>query len=249
MSITFLRDCGIFVSGYEFTGESNQVSVSLNKAQLPRNAFGDLSARYGHGLPKASVAVAGYLSAANRAQLTANWGDLDIPVSIIYPNNAGDVAIGNTALFFYAGSSDLEDGGTHGADMLFGMALQSSGNVGYKPLHGYCLNTGRTAVTADGGSTGYSAGAVSASQYIYGILHVTSVSASDSIVVKIQSAATGDTTFTTPTDVITFTSKSAIGAQIAVRVAGPSTNTLWRAYHDVTGSDVSIKYACCMAIR
>jgi hypothetical protein len=249
MSVKYLKDCGIFVAGYEFTGESNRVAPSLSKVQLPRNAFGDESVRFGHGLPKASVAISGYLSAANRAQLTANWGDLDIPVTIIYPDNDGAVGIGNVALFFEAGSSDLEDGGDFGGDTLFSMALQSSGAKGYKPLIGNALNIGRTPVTADGGCTAVNMGAVSAAKFIYGILHVTSVSAGDSIVVKIQSAAAGDPTFTSPTDVITFTSKSAVGAQIAVRVAGPSTDTLWRAYHDVTGTDVSIKYACAMAIK
>jgi len=113
------------------------------------------------------------------------------------------------------------------------------------------LNPGLVAVTADNvpAAAIKELGAVAAGQYLYAVLHVTEVSADDSIIVTIESDALE--TFLSPTTQITFASKAAIGSEIAVRVAGPISDTWWRAWANVTvsGEPCAIKFAAAMAIR
>lgn len=77
------------------------------------------------------------------------------------------------------------------------------------------------------------------------ILHVTSVSASDSIVVKVQHSA-DDSTFA---DLITFDSAAAVGSQRKELAAGTTVNRYVRANTDVTGTGVSISYQMSFARR
>jgi hypothetical protein len=80
------------------------------------------------------------------------------------------------------------------------------------------------------------------------MLHVTEVSADDSIVVTIESDDNAD--FTSATTRFTFASKAAVGAEYLARVAGPITDTHWRAVYDVTGAaDISIKCAVLLGIQ
>lgn len=78
-----------------------------------------------------------------------------------------------------------------------------------------------------------------------GILHVTSVSASDSIVVKVQHS-TDDAVWA---DLITFTSFAAVGSERKEVAAGTTVNRYVRATTDVTGTAVSISYQCNFARR
>lgn len=74
-----------------------------------------------------------------------------------------------------------------------------------------------------------------ASQKLYAALHVTSVDGtSPTLDVKVQSD--DNSSFTTPTDRITFTQASAIGAQWATPLAGAITDDHWRVTWTIGGS-------------
>jgi hypothetical protein len=125
-------------------------------------------------------------------------------------------------------------------------AAYALGSNGYPPARGYVLDPASAAKSANGNGTGFNTpGAVGASQYLYGALHVLSVSASDSIEVYIESD--DNVNFTSATARISFASKSAIGYEFT-RVAGPITDTYWRARWVVTGAAVSILIAVSLAI-
>ena len=113
------------------------------------------------------------------------------------------------------------------------------GKVGHPP---------GTARTATGSGTAVELTAVSASQYIYGALHVLSVSGTSTptITVKIQSDV--DNTFGSPADQITFTAATAIGGQIS-RTIGAITDTWWRAQWTITGTDPSFLFVVSFGVQ
>lgn len=244
-------NCGIFVGGYEFTGRSNAVTGTLSAEERDRSFFGDLAKVRGLGPESISLSVAGLLDVSagqvDEAQRLYLWDD-SVPASLFIPATSGAAVVeGDRAFFFKAIQPRFERGGAWGSDLLFKLDL-SGGAGGYPPCIGRVLNPGITAVTATGNTTGIQiVGGVPLGQYLYAILHVTSVSASDSIVVTIESAPLAN--FAAPTTQVTFASFAAIGAFMAVRIPGAITDEFFRAVHTLTGGSISIKYACAIAVR
>ena len=89
-----------------------------------------------------------------------------------------------------------------------------------------------------------------AGQYLYGILHCTAVSGTNTptITVKIQSDSTD--AFSSASDRITFTAKTAIGSQWATKVSADTiTDNYWRASWTVSGTNPSLTVHCIAAIQ
>lgn len=246
-NLGLFTNCGIFCGGYNLTGRSNAINGVLTKEIRDRSYFGAGNGRIkGTGLQSAVFTAAGYYDSS--VDIERDYHGTDTPVTIIIPTTAGAApAAGDRAFFMKALEAEYKRGGAFGDDAMFSFAALGD-QLGYPVGVGYCLNPGLVPVTADNDPAASikELGAVAAGQYLYAVLHVTSVSTDDSIIVKVESDALE--TFLTPTAQITFASKNAIGSEYAVRVAGPITDTWWRAYADVTGADVSITFACAMAI-
>jgi len=244
--------CGLFIDGIDLTGISNMVKVTAIKEVKERNTFGNTGkVRVMAGVEDVTLTAAGFMdmtAAGQGVQLLENYGDSDICVGFIMPA-AGKTAtaIGDYAYFFKGAQPQYEAGGAHGEDLPWTLNLTNSGS-GYPLVFGKALSTGNVALTEDGNGTGVEVGAVAAGQYVYAMLHVTEVSADDSIVVTIESDDNAD--FTSATTRFTFASKAAVGAEYLARVAGPITDTHWRAVYDVTGeADISIKCAVLLGIQ
>lgn len=248
-----LTHCGIFVSGYDMSGDCNAVTGAITSDIRDRSCFGDTARVRAYGLEDMAIALAGLLNIGENEQDQISreaWRDnTALPISIFIPSASGAAAaVGDFAYFFSAMQPQYTIGGQHGQDALFTMNAQNNSLLAYPVGIGYVLNPGVAAVTEDGNTAGTNKpGAVAAGQYLYAILHVTEVSAGDSIVVTVESATTDE--FLPPTTRVTFSSFNAVGAEIQTRVAGPITDTYWRAVHNVTGEGVVIKYACAIAIR
>jgi hypothetical protein len=244
-------NCGIFVGGYNITGRSNVVSMTLNKEIKDYSYFGCGNARIkGTGLEAGSFSATGFHDGS--LDIDKTLIGTDTPVSLFIPTTGGAaVAAGDNAVFFKAVEAGFTRGAPFGNDSMFTFKADGC-QLGYPLGLGYVLNPGLVPVTADNtpAATIVQLTAASATQYVYGVLHVTSVSAGESIVVKIQSDALVG--FGTPTDIITFASKAAIGSEYAVRLVGDASgDTFWRAYADVTvaGEPCAITFACAMCIR
>jgi hypothetical protein len=110
------------------------------------------------------------------------------------------------------------------------------------------LHEGSTARTVTGNGTARQLGLVGATQKLYASLHVVDASVADTLDVKIQSDdASG---MGTPTDRITFTQATAVGAQYATPVSGPiATDTWWRVSYTIGGTSPSFKFAVVVGIQ
>jgi hypothetical protein len=96
------------------------------------------------------------------------------------------------------------------------------------------------AKTATGSGTIFNAGAITATQKLYAVLHVYGISGTGTptITVTLQSAALVG--FGSPTTRVSFTAVTAVGAQFAVPVPGPITDAFWRMIWTVSGTNPSL---------
>jgi hypothetical protein len=102
--------------------------------------------------------------------------------------------------------------------------------------------------TATGNGTAVALTGPLAGQSLYATLHVLAVAgtASPTLTVKVQSATSG--AFTSPTDRVTFTAATAVGAQWAVPVAGPITDGFWRAQWTISGTTPSFTFLVAVGV-
>ena len=243
--------CGLFVNGLDLTGDTNMAKITAAKEVRDRTVFGHSArVRSMAGLGDTQLAAAGFhngAAAGQDAAFRANlYSDL-INATLIIPAASGiAISAGDVAWFFQATQAQYETGEAHGNDLLWNLSLQG-GASGYPLCFGRALDAGQAAITADGNGTAVEIGAVAAGQYAYALMHVTEVSDGDAIDVTIESAPAGD--FVGATTRFTFAQAAAPGSQFLARIAGPITDTWWRAVYDVTGSGVSIKCAVVLAIQ
>lgn len=154
------------------------------------------------------------------------------PLSVVLPATAGTLAEGDIA---YVATSSItkyqpRDGATGDAAKAQ-IVAPYSGRFAYGRL-GHAL----AARTTSSNSTGFAYGGPSASQYMVANIHVTAYSGLTSIAVKVQSD--DNSGFTSPTDRLSFTSVTAIGAEnkTAVGSSGWASETYHRVVWTVSGT-------------
>lgn len=244
MAKTFSSTVKIYYEGYELTSDHNAINFNIARGELDKTAAGDVGIARMAGLRQFEFTHDGYVTqgAGNvEALLTGNIGTED-KIFTLCPTTG---AVGQPA--YSAEGVGLSYAPSHsmGEMVRFAGAAYSQGD---SLVRGTVLATGAKTTTANG--TSNTLGSVTAAKYLYGALHCTAVSGTNTptITVKIQSAPLS-TFLADVTDRITFTAKTAIGAQWATRVAGPITDTFWRASWTVSGTNPSLTIHCIAAIQ
>lgn len=118
--------------------------------------------------------------------------------------------------------------------------FQLKANGSYPLVQGNVLNSPGTTLgigTTNGSNFTIAAG-VPSGQKLYAAMHVLSMSGTGgpTLAMIVQSAATGDTGFASPTTRITFATAAGIGSQVLSGTPGPITDTLYRVQAVVTGT-------------
>ena len=224
MAALVLNDARLLIAGYDLSGQMNAVALEYGAEMLDTTTFGNTTRINTGGLHSVAGRHEGLwdssvLTAPDPA-LFPLIGAARVPVTIS-PTAA---AAGELAYLFEAVQSEYSPAASVGELLGFSVAMEGAG--GQPLIRGSVLHN--AAATGNVTGTAYQLGAVAATEYLYGALHV--FSGSGSFVVKIQSAT--DEAFTTPNDRITFTTVgtgTAIASQWAARVTGAITDTWWRA--------------------
>lgn len=241
MSKQVLTDAKIFFDGYDFSGDMNSVALDHGSELQDQTTFDCTTrARLG-GLKTVAVQIEGLWEAGAGKVDTVLFdalGDADKLLSICPLG----YATGERAFFLNAVLGGYNPSASVGEIFRFSISAECASN---DLIRGFVLKSGT--VTSSSTSTPLELGAVAEGQYLYGALHASSVSASDTITVVIQSD--DNEAFTSPTTRYSFTVMSAIGAQFATPVAGPITDTWWRVSYTVAGADVSITFLASMGIQ
>lgn len=233
----------VLIGGHDYSPGLSQVQLTLKKEGKDNTSLDDEARSILLGFQSLELTYTGFLNMDaddNHDQEYDNWGAVDTVLTVC-PENSDVESI---AYFTKKCASEMSFGGAIGEVTPFNGAGYSSG----QPIvRGQVLATGAKTETENGAAV--EAGAVGATEYLYGALHVTAVSGTDTptATVKIQSAPTED--FASPTDRISFTAATAATSQWATPVAGAITDTYWRAVVTISGTNPSITLYCALAIQ
>lgn len=224
MAPVVLTDCIAWVGGYDFTSDSNALTLDMGVDEQDATVFGSggWKARAG-GLKDVTSDLKGLWQSATLLapdpQAFTDLGLADLGQTYAATSTEGSVA------YFYQGlelSYDLF--GSVGELAPFAVKSSSSNFVGavrgqVTPAKGAVSGTGAL-------GAGVNLGAVGATQYLYGIFHVLGTPGT-TITGKIESDSSG--AFSTPTNVgSSFGPITTAGATWFTRVAGPLTDTWFR---------------------
>ncbi len=230
MGASILRDCKLWVGGYNLSGDSNRLAYKDEYDKLEIPAFGYAAKRRIAGLPSVAFEQEGWMWSDGTTgpddALSALRGVTGTPITIGPLTGAA----GESGWFSTITLLQL----SHGGEVSSPYSFKASGEGNDYPLiHGTILEN--SAKTSTGSGTVRTLGAVTSTQKIYAALHVLAVSGTNpTLDMTVLSAVTN---WGTPTTRITFAQKTAVGAQFATPVAGPVTDTYWRAAYTIGGTN------------
>lgn len=250
MSKFVLKNATILFDKYNLSGELNEVTINLTKADVDITVHGQSAmARLG-GLKSLDASWSGFFEAGSTGLFSDNisFASLgsDTKVLTIIPEGA---TVGDPCYTTRVTQFEYSTGGSVGDAMSFsGSALSSGGDP---IVRGYLL-CGEAFVSA-GANNGTAVNTlapstigVRANDTLYGVYHCVGTSVGTSCAIKIQSDEVG---FSSPTDVITFT-----GITSTTEVAewktdtDTDTNTYWRSVVTPVGVTVSYEIYCVAGI-
>lgn len=245
----------LFVHGARLTCFTNSMTVDLTADAVEQTTYCSSGAReFRQGLKTWSVQAAGF---ADYAASTAHSTGIPTGEEIVPANQGSDRVLTvcpvsgteGTAAYLAAGfySELMPIGGAVGDMAPYSFtATPSTRGFGHRMARGI-LEANRT-VTATGNTTGSEViGAVTSAQRLCATLHVFTLSGtSPSITAKIQ--LDDNSSFTTPTDAITFTAATTRGAEFK-DAAGPFTDTWLRAQWTIAGTTPSIAFAIAVGVH
>lgn len=208
-----LTDATTWIGGFDFTGHTNQITVSMEMEDLDATVFGGngYRARAG-GLKDVSGEHSGFWSAPVDEAAFTELGMTNIPVTVS-PTGVE----GSPAYMYQATKLSYEQFGGVGELTPFSLSITGSDTVGV-------VRGKVAAVPGEVSATGALGSAVQlsaplAGQYVYATLHV--FTAGTSLTVQVQSDDNAG--MSSPTTRATFSTVTDEGGVWLVRVPGPFT--------------------------
>ena len=233
---TFVQtNVGLYWGGYSLASSFNAIGLDLGSAAVDDTVFGDTAQSHASGLSSVSLQGEGYWESATDAVLQTSLGSDDTVVSV----TPVDQAAGSPAIFTKVTESQYTPFSSTVGDML-AFSISAEGR-GEKSVAGEILVIPATYTSSSETVTNASIGAVSATQKIYGALHVTAASGTLDVIVK---SAPSD--WSSESTRITFTQAAAIGAEMK-STAGAITDAYWRVKWTVSGGG-SFDFICSLGI-
>jgi hypothetical protein len=224
-------DARLYAGAYDLSGNTNAIKLDVSRKVLAYGLMGSIWENKVLGPATATLKASGLMNTAQGAvddNLWAQFGLADYPITFMSNNTPIE---GSECRFFRAANGLYQMGGSYGDNLAYTMNAVS-GQGAYPVVRGFVLEPGTTTRNAGGNGTGLNVmGAVSATQYLYGALHVVAISGGGTLTVSIQSDIIG---WPSPVSRITFTAATTVTYQFATRVAGPITDTYWRALWTLT---------------
>lgn len=221
-----------FTGGYALAARASEVQVESNFDELEASGFGE-DKHYEVGQGDGSITIDGYFDEVTLLALQS--GATAKIVTVAFGNNAAPT-VGDPTFSMGSAQSSMEP-----AIPRDGLAAVKAKFVQKYPLDMGVLLADTTDTSADGNGTSVNNGAATTAGGV-GYLHLTGVSASDTVQVAVQHSANNSTW----ADLIVFTIDGATVEAERIAVTG-TVNQYIRAEWDVTGSDVAIDI--CVAFK
>lgn len=237
-----IRDARLFAGGYNLSGDSNATAVEVGAKMLDATNFDSGGAEeFEPGLISTKISGAGFWN-TNYNTDAALFARIGLPASAV--TVAVAKAIGSAAYFIQALNASYSPGGQVGELLKYDFQAQGTGTA---PVRGVVMENGSTARAATFNGTAVQAGAVATGQSLFAALHVFAApGVTPTLSVALKSATSGAGPFTTRA---TFTTATAVGALWLPPVAGPFTDTWWRADATITGTGTNFLFAVSLGIR
>jgi hypothetical protein len=233
MAFTHGKNTDIWLDGADVTAYFHEFGTTATVDTAESTTFGASWKTFLAGQAVMEVSGSGYFDPT----FTDIWHDIQQAVDPVVTYGLGGLTQGAFCRLVPVVETSYEEAASIGGLTSFDWSATSDKSPG---LEGRVL-TPLTAITGDGNGTNVNNGGATTTGAI-AHLHVTSVSASDSIIVTIEDSANGSSGWAT---IGTFASKSAVGAERIV-IAG-TVRQYTRAVYDVTGAAVSITVGVALA--
>ncbi|MFH1117917.1 MAG: hypothetical protein V1792_28685 [Pseudomonadota bacterium] len=233
-----LKNARVHLAQFDLTSDLNQVNLNYGAAMQDGTVFLDGTRINKPGLYDLSFNHAGFVqygAGLIDETLFNKIGASASPMSVVpEPGGAsGAIAAADRGFLSSVVEATYTPGGPVGDLLKFGV---TGVGAGYPLVRGLVLEPGVAERTVTGTGTIVLGVATSATQYLYGLIHVTSFTAGTLAVIIQSAAAVG---FSGPSTRITFDTASARTSQFAVPVAGgagaPYTDTYYRVSYTIAG--------------
>ena len=235
------NDGKVFSGGYDLSDHVTSVNLEIMAEELDATTInsGGFREVLG-GLRDSSLTMDGFYEAgANKpdALLGASVGNELIVTTV------PDAGVGNTAYFMKSRLFSYQMFGAVGEIAPFSISKSQSDD---KVVQGKIEIDG--ALTATGNSTGVQLGAVGSTEKIYVAIHCTAVSGTSTPTVTFKLQSDDNASFTSPTDVITFSDITAIGDDYQ-SAAGAITDDYFRLNYTISGTSPSFSIHATIGIE
>ncbi|MFG1898694.1 hypothetical protein ACGFIP_32270 [Micromonospora zamorensis] len=243
-----LKNVRIFNGGVDLTSSANKVEVSGEVEERDMTTFGSYDGPSDRiwkevmaGTKSGKASASGFWEALDPSKVDdSSWSSLGgVGAWTVCPRGA---AVGDVAYVTQAMRGQYQLGGSQGD-----IAPWSAAWGGSMPIvRGVIAHPPGLARTATGTGTAVLHVAVPTGGELIAALHVLSAAGTTpSITVKIQSDDAAG--FASPTDLLTFTAATARGGE-ARRLAGPITDTYYRASWTITGTTPSFLFVVSLGV-
>lgn len=246
MGDVILKDPALWLSQLDLTPHTSALALSIEHAMKDNTKVDDDTIIEKGGFQMVDWGLSGFIDTGAGLVDERLFTDLGLDGKVIAygaPENAGAE---NTPMYFFKGTQARYVGAYEvGEFNKFEAGGRGSGRVVRGvPIH----NALATADEVTGNGTNYNVGAVAADEFLYAAILIFDVqgTSTPTLTPKLQSDVDG--VFATPTDQITFAAQTAVGSVFATRVAGPITDSFWRADFAISGTAPQFKWAMLMAI-
>ena len=235
------NDGKVFSGGYDLSDHITSVNLDITAEELDATTInsGGFREKLG-GLKDSTLTMDGFYEAgANKpdALLGASIGNELIVTTV------PDAGVGNTAYFMKSRLFSYQMFGAVGEIAPFSISKSQSDD---EVVQGKIEIDG--ALTATGNSTGVQLGAVGSTEKIYVAIHCTAVSGTSTPTVTFKLQSDDNASFTSPTDVITFSNITAIGADYQ-SAAGAITDDYFRLNYTISGTSPSFSIHATIGIE
>ena len=235
------NDGKVFSGGYDLSSHVTSVNLDITAEELDATTInsGGFREKLG-GLKDSTLSMDGFYEAgANKpdALLGASIGNELIVTTV------PDAGVGNTAYFMKSRLFSYQMFGAVGEIAPFSISKSQSDD---EVVQGKIEIDG--ALTATGNSTGVQLGAVGATEKVYVAIHCTAVSGTSTPTVTFKLQSDDNSSFTSPTDRITFSNITAIGADYQ-SAAGAITDTYYRLNYTISGTSPSFSIHATIGIE
>ena len=234
MAISYMNDAKIIFGSYNYSGDMNEVKVTLGADMLEKTVFGNTEHQFTRGMTNFEAEANGFIQFDDAS--TPKAVDYQLATEMLAANSVARPftiaygAEGSTAYLGRGFAGDYSPSLTPTGLGTFSFKIGASHQI----TRGALLVEPSTRSGASGNGGIVQLGALSATQKMIACLHVLQFNGT-TLSVTLNSNDTNNTT--TPTSRIAFTAATGVGSEFKETAVGAITDTYWYVSWTFTGTN------------